>query len=729
MSHVRGLLVALLAASILVPVAAQAGKPNKKAMKAGMAMDREIVTIIQQRDRGDLTGAQAAVHVLLQKHPKSLPAHLLYQEMAAVVRRNGPLVEAEYSHWLDQDPDDARRMVLHAAATLTAALTTPDYLNRDRIRAIERSLAAAEISDDAASYAHLIYSEVEQVRRRMDAVRERLVQAVDADPTNMGARGELIAAHAVLEEWAEASAVCIELLTLAPWRAPQCAAVIPEKSTDRGGASPEDLQAITELLEQIEGASGSDPIVLNALYGLYETTSNKPGLRRVKDALATYPDWSPPLRRNPYIMPLPGGELTDDELAALERIQTIIEANEDSPQNQAVALVAHEPELPESKRIQAIYWRLRSHALRHEAVGDRDGSRAAIRRATELQPDDAQLLNEWAYMSALDKVDLVEALAGVEKALEMQGRAPFRPLHIEPGETYSDWVDANGESIGAFIDTRGWILYQLGRYEEAVQDLSLAASLTPDGTVQGHLGRARYALGNDDGAFLHLLRALAMGSEEEEEVRQLASHIYSQTHAIPGGLDKLVAQMHAQILNELSNRKAAPEDGEPSSEAPAANESPNTFGSDSDHRLMGKEAPPIGLVRINGGGELQLDDLDGQVVVLDFWATWCAPCKKSLPMYETLSQAFEGQPITFVMASVDDGISIIEEYWGDRAAPLVVGLVQDGGAESFGVVGIPATFIIDKDGTVVGHSVGYEDGEQEHLAATLAWLVTRDLAQ
>ncbi len=727
MPHARVGVLAVLVALLALPAfpgEVEARRPSKKATKTALQLDRQIVSIIHERDRGDLKKAQAAIHALVLEHPDSMSAHLLYQEMAAVVRRNGPLVEAEYDHWLDQDPDDARRMVLHAAATLTAALTTPDYLDRDRIRAIERSLAAAEISDDAASYAHLIYAEVEQVRQRLDEVRDRLLSAVDADPLNMAARGELITSHAVLKEWDKAAEACIELLEMAPWRAPHCSAVIPERG-ERGGASEEDLNTIADLLEALEVKHASDRVILQALYGLYDGVSNKPGLRRTKDALTKLGPWTAPLRRNPYLPPLPGGELTEEELTALERIQTIVEANEASPVNQAAALVAHEPELPDSPRIQAMYWRLRSHALRNEAVADTDASRAAIKRAAELQPKDSQLLNEWAYMSALDKVDLAEALAAVDRALEMLMGEPFLPLDIEPGERYGDWSDAAGESIGAFVDTRGWVLYQLGRYEEAVRDLHLASTLTKDGTVQGHLGRARYAMGNDDGAFVHLLRALAFGCEEEDDVRKLASHIYGKTHVISGGLDKLVSEMHSQILDELSGEvpRPAPE----SSHAPmSSDEVPSTFGSDSEHPLLGKPAPDMGVVRINGGGELRLDELDGQVVVLDFWATWCAPCKKALPMYDALSRAFDGQPITFLLASVDDGMGMIESYWGDRDMPVVVGLVQDGGAESYDVTGIPSVFIIDKDGTVVGHSIGFEGDEQEALAATLAWLVSRE---
>lgn len=142
--------------------------------------------------------------------------------------------------------------------------------------------------------------------------------------------------------------------------------------------------------------------------------------------------------------------------------------------------------------------------------------------------------------------------------------------------------------------------------------------------------------------------------------------------------------------------------------------------------LPGIVLPDTSLADLHTGELVSVAETGGRVVLLDFWATWCAPCKKALPMYDALSRAFDGQPITFLLASVDDGMGMIESYWGDRDMPVVVGLVQDGGAESYDVTGIPSVFIIDKDGTVVGHSIGFEGDEQEALAATLAWLVSRE---
>ena len=63
-------------------------KMGQKAMKAALQLDRELVTIMQTRDRGELAEAQAAIHELVARNPNSIAAHLLYQEMAAVARRN-----------------------------------------------------------------------------------------------------------------------------------------------------------------------------------------------------------------------------------------------------------------------------------------------------------------------------------------------------------------------------------------------------------------------------------------------------------------------------------------------------------------------------------------------------------------------------------------------------------------------------------------------------------------
>jgi cytochrome c biogenesis protein CcmG/thiol:disulfide interchange protein DsbE len=728
MSRMPIILVGAVCALLLAAPADAAKRRLGKEDKAALAVDRTLVDAMHKRDRGLLNEAIGQVQGVLRTSPDSLPAHLLYQEIAAVVRRNGGLVEAEYRHWLNEDPEDPRRMVLHAAATLTAALTTPGYLeNPSRIKDIERSLAAAELGDGAASYAHLVYAEVEQVRQRFPEVQGRLEKALAADPLNLSARGDLILLLISQKASEPATAHCLELLDLAPWRAAQCKPLFPSRPGDERVGTQDEQERVLARVAGVEKEAKGDVVVLASLREFYDGV-NETEASRIEGLLRATGSWTPPLRRNPYLAPLDGGEWDEAEIAAIERLLTIAEANPEA-KVQVVALEAHQRELPDSPRVQAQFWRLLAAAKRDDSVGDRDGSRAALVKAREFQPDDPGLMNEWAYMSALDKVDLAEALAVSEMSIELLLGEGFDPIVIEPGNHYGDWSRSVGESAGAYYDTRGWLLYQLGRYEEAVSALQLASTLTIDGTVQGHLGRARYALGQDEGAFQHLLRALAMGTEEVEDVRKLASHIYSKTRVVPGGLDALVREVHHQILDELTTERPTRRPPERDEEAAAPDRRSEgsgfmVFGSDSDHPLVGKDAPNLVIDRIGAKGALELESLQGRVVVIDFWATWCGPCRKSLPMYEALSNAFVDEPVTFVMASVDDNLELIEEFWSDLDMPVEVGLVQDKGADAFGVKGIPAMFLVGKDGRVLGHHVGFEDGEGAQLAATLAVLAT-----
>ena len=725
-SRPRASSLALALALLALPAQGLAkSKPAPaKALETALRIDRELVRAMQLRDRGQLDGALTATIELVRANPNNLPAHLLYQEMAAVIRRNGALVEAEYRAHLEASPDDPVRMVLHASATLTAALTTPGYLNRERIKGIERALAAAEVSESAASYAHLVYAEVEQVRERSDEVRIRLERAVAADPNNFTARAELVSAYALTQDTSKAAASCVDLLALTPWRAPQCRGALPGPASKKPPSAEE--QALVEgALAAAEAKHANDLVVLEALYGLYEARENRAASKRLESRLTQEPGWSAPLRRNPYLAPLPGGELSEREVASLEHIQTTIEANE-LPAQRALALKGLEAEIAvESERLQAIYWRLRSHALRDPGVDDKDGSRKAIRRATELQPVDSQMLNEWAYMSALDRVDLAAALEASDRALTMLLGVPFSLVQIEPGLSYADHLRDVGESAGAYLDTRGWLLYQLGRHEEAVVALTIATALTPDGTVQAHLGRARYALGQDEAAFLHLLRGLALGCEEEPEVRKLAGHLYLRSHVVAAGLDALVAGMREQIQAELDAAPAAFDGAPAPTDSNAAPSPVPILGQDSGHALIGRPAPNLVVERLGGRGPLELDELEGRIVVLDFWATWCGPCKEALPAYDALSRAFEGQDVAFVLASVDDSMGAVEGYWAKRDMPAEVGVVQGAGADLFGVRSIPSLFVIDKDGTVLGQHDGFEPSLRDELAATVAWLLSR----
>jgi thiol-disulfide isomerase/thioredoxin len=119
-------------------------------------------------------------------------------------------------------------------------------------------------------------------------------------------------------------------------------------------------------------------------------------------------------------------------------------------------------------------------------------------------------------------------------------------------------------------------------------------------------------------------------------------------------------------------------------------------------------APPFAVTTLDGQN-LALDDLGGKVVLVDFWATWCAPCRQALPHMRDIARKFEGQPLIVLSVSVDTD----ESQWKDFVTKNEMTWPQyfDGGfsgkiARMFDVESIPHSFTIDADGVLEDEHIG-----------------------
>jgi cytochrome c biogenesis protein CcmG/thiol:disulfide interchange protein DsbE len=128
--------------------------------------------------------------------------------------------------------------------------------------------------------------------------------------------------------------------------------------------------------------------------------------------------------------------------------------------------------------------------------------------------------------------------------------------------------------------------------------------------------------------------------------------------------------------------------------------------------LLGQPAPNMSLPLLDGSGDFDLSSLRGQVVVVNFFASWCLPCREEQDDLSAAAGAFAERQVTVVEIVYQDTAEAAATFLQETAiSNEAVYLLDPGGraAIAFGVFGIPETFFIDADGTVVGKAIGATD--------------------
>lgn len=123
--------------------------------------------------------------------------------------------------------------------------------------------------------------------------------------------------------------------------------------------------------------------------------------------------------------------------------------------------------------------------------------------------------------------------------------------------------------------------------------------------------------------------------------------------------------------------------------------------------VEGSTAPDFTLKDLNGK-EVRLSDLRGKIVALNFWATWCPPCREEVPSLMRLNQAMAGKQFQMLAVSQDEGgKEAVEAYFrkSSNNLPALIDSDQKVG-KRYGLTGVPETFIIDKNGVILKKIVG-----------------------
>ena len=126
---------------------------------------------------------------------------------------------------------------------------------------------------------------------------------------------------------------------------------------------------------------------------------------------------------------------------------------------------------------------------------------------------------------------------------------------------------------------------------------------------------------------------------------------------------------------------------------------------------------------LNGKGNLSNASLKGKVAIVDFWATWCGPCKQSFPKFEELSKK-HGDDVTILAISVDDEKAGVAEWAKENGATFPIAWDADHSiANRWGVKSMPTTYILDAEGKVRYVHAGFHDDEPAQIAKELTALL------
>jgi peroxiredoxin len=125
-----------------------------------------------------------------------------------------------------------------------------------------------------------------------------------------------------------------------------------------------------------------------------------------------------------------------------------------------------------------------------------------------------------------------------------------------------------------------------------------------------------------------------------------------------------------------------------------------------------------------GGAPVTLSGLRGQVVLINFWATWCGPCRKEMPLLEQIQKKYAPLGFTMLGINVEEDTTQMEAFLGD--VPVTFPVLLDPAnqvSKLYDVAAMPSTVIVDRKGNIRYIHQGYQPGDESHYQDVIRQLI------